>query len=530
MKTEWTDGDRLGALRGGVTAVGERAEVQVEAPGTGESLGSIPACTGADVEAAVESAAEARCEWAARPIEDRVAVVDRFHDLVLDRRKELLDLVQLETGKSRRDAVEEALDVCLNARYYANAAPSLLASDRRSGAAPLLTKAVVHRHPVGVVGLISPWNYPIALTVSEALPALLAGNAVVCKPAEETTHTALFARELLIEAGLPEDAFQVVSGEGERLGEPLIETVDFIGFTGSTAVGREVAALAGRHLTPSSLELGGKNPLLVLDDADPERAATGAVRACFANAGQLCISTERLYVHEDVYEEFRNAFVAATRSLSLGADVGFGADVGSLQSAAQLRKVRAHVEDAVKSGADVLTGGRAREDLGPYCYEPTVLTGVTPGMDAYAEETFGPVVAVYDVESVDEAVERANDSDYGLNASIWTENDERGERVAERIGCGTVNVNDGYVAAWGSIDAPMGGMEDSGLGRRHGQEGLLKYTESQTVATQRVAPIAPGPLPDGVWTAGMARVLRAWKRLSELTRPGRWRSLLGSNS
>jgi len=178
----------------------------------------------------------------------------------------------------------------------------------------------------------------------------------------------------------------------------------------------------------------------------------------------------------------------------------------------------------------VLTGGRAREDLGPYCYEPTVLTGVTPGMDAYAEETFGPVVAVYDVESVDEAVERANDSDYGLNASIWSENDERGERVAERIGCGTVNVNDGYVAAWGSIDAPMGGMEDSGLGRRHGQEGLLKYTESQTVATQRVAPIAPGPLPDGVWTAGMTRVLRAWKRLSELTRPGRWRSLLGSNS
>ena len=530
MNTEWADADRLAALREGITAVDERDEIPVEAPATGEQIGAIPACTDEDVAAATERAREAQDDWAERPIEERVAVIDRFHDLLLDRREDMLDLVQVETGKSRRDAVEEVMDVAVTARHYANRAPKLLASERRSGAIPLATKAVVHRQPVGVVGLISPWNYPIVLTVSDALPALLAGNAVVCKPAEETTHAALLARELLIEAGLPADLFQVVSGRGEALGEPLIGGVDFVGFTGSTAVGREVAALAGRNLVGSSLELGGKNPLLVLDDADPEAAATGAVRASFANAGQLCISTERLYVHESVYDAFVDEFVAATRDRSLGAEIGFGADVGSLQSQAQLDKVRSHVEDAVEKGADVLAGGRARPDLGPYCFEPTVLAGVTPEMDVHDEETFGPVVALYEVGSVDEAVERANDSEYGLNASVWTGDEARGERVAARIDCGTVNVNEGYAAAWASIDAPMGGMNDSGLGRRHGDEGLTKYTETQTVATQRFAPIGPGPLPDGVWAAGLAPVLRAWKRVSELRRPRTWTNLLGWRS
>ncbi|SNZ03219.1 succinate-semialdehyde dehydrogenase / glutarate-semialdehyde dehydrogenase [Natronoarchaeum philippinense] len=530
MNTEWTDPERLGALRDGVTATGEREDLPVEAPAIGETIGSIPSCTDADVAAAVERAREAQSAWADRSVEERVDIFDRFHDLFLDRRAEVLDLVQLETGKTRRDAVEEVMDVANNARHYGNVAPSLLTSERRSGGIPFATKAVVHRQPVGVVGLISPWNYPVVLTISDALPALLAGNAVVCKPAEETTYTALFVRELLIEAGLPADLFQIVSGPGERLGEPLIEAVDFVGFTGSTEVGREVAAQAGRNLLPSSLELGGKNPLVVLDDADPESAAEGAVRACFANAGQLCISTERLYVHEDVYDDFLDAFVAATRGLSLGAEIGYGADVGSMQSQAQLDKVQSHVEDAVEKGADVLAGGRARPDVGPYCYEPTVLTGVTPEMVAFDEETFGPAVAVYEVESVDEAVERANDSEYGLNASVWTGDPDRGERVAERIECGTVNVNEGYVAAWASVDAPMGGMGDSGIGRRHGDVGLTKYTEAQTVATQRVAPIAPGPLPDRVWASALVPVLRGWKRLSELRRARTWTDLLGWRS
>jgi len=530
MNTKWTDADRLAALREGITVVGDRDEIPVEAPATGEEIGTVPACTDEDVAEATERARAAQADWAERPVEERVAAIDQFHDLLLDRRADVLDLIQVETGKSRRDAVEEVMDVAVNARHYANRTPKLLESERRSGAIPLATKAVVHRQPVGVVGLISPWNYPVVLTVSDALPALLAGNAVVCKPAAETTHVALLARELLIEAGLPEDLFQIVSGSGERLGEPLIDRVDFVGFTGSTAVGREVAALAGRNLLPSSLELGGKNPLLVLDDADPAAAAEGAVRASFANAGQLCISTERLYVHEEIFDAFVDEFVAATRDLSLGAEIGFGADVGSLQSRAQLDKVRSHVEDAVEKGADVLAGGRARPDLGPYCFEPTVLTGVTPEMEAHDQETFGPVVSIYEVESVDEAVERANDSEYGLNASVWTGDDARGERVAARIDCGTVNVNEGYAAAWASVDAPMGGMGDSGIGRRHGDKGLTKYTETQTVATQRFAPIGPGPLPDGVWAAGLVRALRAWKRVSELGRTRTWTDLLGWRS
>ncbi|MGB9987142.1 succinic semialdehyde dehydrogenase [Salarchaeum japonicum] len=513
MDTVWANPSRLAALREGITRVDDRPTFPVEAPFTGERIADVPACTEADVAAAVEQAREAGAAWAARPVDERAAVLSEFHDLVLDRQDDLLDLMQLETGKTRRDAFEEVLDVASTARHYATHT-DLLASERRTGAFPGLTKAVVHHHPVGVVGLISPWNYPLTLAVSDALPALLAGNGVVLKPDESTTHTALLARDLLEDAGLPPGLLQVVSGDGADLGEPLISRVDHVGFTGSTAVGREVGALAGEHLTDVSLELGGKNPLLVLDDADPDEAAAGAVRASFANAGQLCISTERLYVHTDAYDDFVDAFVRETRNLALGAGFEYGPEMGSLQSDQQLEKVVAHVDDAVERGATVLAGGRTRPDLGPYFHEPTILEDVTSEMTLSSEETFGPVVALYEVDSVEEAVERANDSPYGLNASVWTSDTARGEHVAERIECGTVNVNEGYAAAWASIDAPMGGMKDSGVGRRHGDEGLLKYTESQTVATQRGARIDPGPLPQSLWASGLTLGLRALKRVA----------------
>jgi succinate-semialdehyde dehydrogenase/glutarate-semialdehyde dehydrogenase len=407
------------------------------------------------------------------------------------------------------------LDVANTARYYANEAASVLESEDRAGAIPGLASARVHHEPVGVVGAISPWNYPLTLAISDLLPALLAGNGAVLKPDESTPFTALWIAELLSACGLPEDLLAVVPGEGPALGPALIESVDFVQFTGSTAVGREVAERAGRELVPASMELGGKNPLLVLADADVEAAAEGAVTACFSNAGQLCISAERLYVHTDVYDGFLDAFVGATRDLDLGAGYGYGADVGSLLDADQLAKTRDHLDDAVEKGADVLTGGRERPDLGPYFHEPTVLTGVEAGMTLHREETFGPVAAVYEVGGVGEAVRRANDSPYGLNASVWTGSEERGEAVAERIDCGTVNVNDAYAAAWGAVDAPMGGMNDSGLGRRHGPEGLLKFTESKTVATNR-GPVLGGP-PGGVpgewWERGLVAYLRLRRKL-----------------
>ncbi|MFC4451597.1 succinic semialdehyde dehydrogenase [Halorussus aquaticus] len=506
--------DRFSRLATSVRTEADRPAIPVEAPYTGDRIGTVPACTPADVSASVERARAAQSAWADRDAAERAAIVRRFHDLVLDRRDELLDVTQLESGKSRIDAFEEVLDVATTARYYAYRAADYLEPSRRKGAVPLLTRTTVHRRPVGVVGVVSPWNYPLTLAVSDAIPALLAGNAVVCKPASETPYTALVLRDLLREAGLPDDAFQVVTGRGSEAGGAVVDGTDFVCFTGSTETGREVARRAGANLTDCSLELGGKNPMVFLGDADIDRAVEGAVRGCFTNAGQLCISFERLYVQREVYDEFLDRFVRRTRGLDLRPAYDYGPEVGSLVGPDQLETVERHVEDAVEKGADVLTGGRARPDLGPYFYEPTILTSVTDEMEAGCEETFGPVVAVRPFDTEAEAIRLANDSDYGLNASVWTEDGARGRDLARRIDCGTVNVNDAYAAAWASVDAPMGGMKDSGLGRRHGEAGFAKYTESQTVAHQRGAAIAP---PRGVprkWYATvMTLAFRAMARI-----------------
>ncbi|WP_420028722.1 succinic semialdehyde dehydrogenase [Halorussus caseinilyticus] len=511
---ERTTADALSRLAASVRTEDDRPEIPVEAPYSGSTIQTIPASTSADVLAAFERAREAQPAWADREASERAAVVRRFHDLALDRRAELLDVTQLESGKARIDAFEEVLDVATTARHYAHRAADYLAPSRRKGALPLLTKTTVNRRPVGVVGVVSPWNYPMTLSVSDAIPALLAGNAVVCKPASETPFTALALRDLLREAGTPDDVFQVVTGHGSEAGGAVVEEADYVCFTGSTETGREVARRAGANLTDCSLELGGKNPMVVLADADIETAVEGAIQGCFTNAGQLCISFERLYVASEVYDAFLDRFVRRTRALDLRPAYDYGPDVGSLVGPDQLETVERHVEDAVAKGADVLTGGRARPDIGPYFYEPTVLSGVTDEMAAGCEETFGPVVSVEPFDAESEAIRMANDSDYGLNASVWTEDGERGRDIARRIDCGTVNVNDAYAAAWASIDAPMGGMKDSGLGRRHGDEGFLKYTEAQTVAEQRGAPIgAPRGVPDSWYATGMALALRAMDRI-----------------
>lgn len=505
----------LAGLESGVTTVGRpESRFEIEAPFRGTKIGSLPACQPADVDGAFERARRAQRAWAERSVDERAEVFKRYHDLVLDRCEELLDIVQLESGKARRHAYEEVLDVAMTARHYAYRAEGYLESESREAALPGLTETEVHYHPVGVVGMISPWNYPLSLAVSDAIPALLAGNSVVIKPAEQTSYTALKAIELLREAGLPRDVFQVVTGYGPTIGEPLVANADYVCFTGSTATGRIVASQAGEHLVKCSLELGGKNPGIVCEDADVDRAVEGLIRGCFTNAGQLCISIERLYVHEDIYGRFVEAFVDAVNDLHLGVGYDFDVEVGSLISEAQLGKVTEHVEEAKAEGATVLAGGSARSDLGPYFYEPTVLADVDESMALCAEETFGPVVSVYKWRDEDDVVERANDSEYGLNASIWTEDLDRGRALAKRIETGTVNVNEAYAAAWASLDAPMGGMKKSGIGRRHGDEGIMKYTEPQTVAVQkRLGMTAPPGVPHWLYAKVMNRVLKAQRRI-----------------
>ena len=363
------------------------------------------------------------------------------------------------------------------------------------------------------MGIIAPWNYPLTLSISDAIPALAAGNGVVLKPDGQTPFIALRGVELLEDAGLPRGLMQVVTGSGAELGSHIIEGSDFMMFTGSTATGRKVAAQAGEQLIGASMELGGKNAMIVMADANLARAAEGAERALFSNAGQLCISIERLFVHESVADDFTRRLVERVRAMKLGTELDYSAAMGSLASQAQLDTVEAHVDDAVSKGAEVLAGGRARPDIGPYFYEPTLLTRVSDGMTLFRDETFGPVVAISRFSSEEEVVARANDSDYGLNFSLWTRDLSRGREIGSRLRAGTVNVNEGYIAAWASVDAPMGGMKASGLGRRHGASGITKYTEQQTVAIQRGMPIAPPPgMPHPLWAKAMTASLRLLRR------------------
>jgi succinate-semialdehyde dehydrogenase/glutarate-semialdehyde dehydrogenase len=499
------------AARAAVAAPAETTPV--EAPFTGAVLARVPEGRPADVAAACAAAREAQAAWARRPIEERARVFLRYHDLVLANAQELLDLIQLESGKARIHAYEEVLDVAIQARYYGHAAKRYLREQRKQGAIPLLTSTRVYHRPRGVIGIITPWNYPFTLAISDALPALAAGNGVVLKPDAQTPLTALRAADLLEEAGLPPGLLRVVTGRGSQLGEPLVDAVDYVMFTGSTATGRTVAAQCGARLKDCSMELGGKNALLVLPDAALWRAVPGALQGITSSSGQLCISSERLYVHDAVYDAFVPRLAERLEAVRLGSSLTFADDMGSLASADQLAKIAAHVDDAVGKGAEVLAGGRARPDLGPYFYEPTLLAGVTEDMELCRAETFGPVAAVYRCASVDEMVARANDSEYGLNASVWTRDVGAGRAIAARLQTGTVNLNEAYAATWASA-APMGGLKQSGLERRHGRHGILKYTDPQTVSVQRVLNIATPPLlSHGQYAAAMTRALRLLKHV-----------------
>ena len=485
------------------------------APATGEVLARAQASRPGDVVRAVELARAAQRGWAGVPLAARLRVVRRVHDLVLARREELTTLVQDVTGKARGDAFLEVVNAVQVARHHAVRGSAYLRPRRRAGAVPGLTGAVVRRVPVGVVGNIAAWNYPLVFVLSDAVPALLAGNAVVTKPDVRSLPLADAVTRLLRDAGLPDHLFAVLAGNDAATGEALVAACDHVLFTGSEAVGRQVASAAGRRLVGVTLELGGKNALYVAADADVERVAEAAVRDCFGGAGQTCTSTERLFVHEQVVERFTAAFLARVRALRLGFSHDFEHDMGSLVSPEHLEGVLEHVRDAVEQGARVLTGGRARPDLGPAFLEPTVLTDVPDTARCAREETFGPVVSLRTVRSDTEALALVNATETGLMASVWSRDVRRAQRLAAQVDAGTVLVNETYVTAWGSVAAPIGGTgASSGYGRRYGPEGIAEVTRAHVVLTQRTPVMsAVFDLPDATWTAGFATAARLMRVL-----------------
>jgi succinate-semialdehyde dehydrogenase / glutarate-semialdehyde dehydrogenase len=449
---------------------------------TGDVLVELPQSTPDDIEAAYAAAREAQREWAAWPLRKRLKVFKKAHTLLVDNAQTTADLIQAESGKNRRMAIEETCDPPMVISHYLKRAPKLLASTKRGGPVPVVSTSTEIRQPKGVVGIIAPWNFPFATGLSDAIPALMAGNGVVLKPDNKTALSPLYGVSLLEQAGLPKGLFQVVCGEGPAVGPTLIDNANYVMFTGSTATGRAIGERAGRNLIGCCLELGGKNPMVVMPDADVDEVVQGALFGVFGNTGQICMHIERIYLPDTHYEPFKEKFVAAAEGLRIEASYDFGPELGSLVSVDHRDRVASHVEDAVAKGATVVTGGKPRPDLGPAFYEPTVLEGVTQDMLAGSCETFGPVVALHRYSSIDEAVALANDTDYGLNASVWGTDLKAAEAVARRIESGNVNVNDSLAAAYASKGTPSGGVKQSGVGARHGDQGLLKYTDVQNLA------------------------------------------------
>jgi acyl-CoA reductase-like NAD-dependent aldehyde dehydrogenase len=461
-------------------------DIPVENPATGETIATVPDL---GPEAVAEMASRGRAaqpEWHAFGFDGRARVLLRAQKWVMDNADQVIATIVSETGKTYEDASLAEISYAGQAfGFWAREAERYLADEHVSSSQLLVKgkKLIVRYEPLGLIGVIGPWNYPLTNSFGDCIPALAAGNSVILKPSEITPLTSLLMAEALRECGLPENVLQIATGRGET-GAALIEHVDMIMFTGSTRTGRKVAEAAARRLIPASLELGGKDPMIVLADADLERAANFATYYSMQNAGQTCISIERAYVEAPVYDEFVAKVSEKVRALRVGKPEGFGTvEVGAITFPPQLQTIEDHVADAVDKGARVLTGGHALDTNGGRFYEPTVIVDVDHTMKCMTEETFGPTLPIMKVADADEAVRLANDSPYGLGSSVFTKNTSRGEQIARRIQAGAANVNDAMIN-YTALELPMG----SGLGTRHGAGGIRKYCSQQTiVVTPRLA-------------------------------------------
>ena len=447
-------------------------------PATGEVLRQLECADEAGVRAAVERAKSAQPAWEKLDLRRRIAILREFQAKLHAKKSEIAAAITREAGKPLAEAlVTEVLVVLDAARFLIDNAFPLLRDEPvpHGNLATKLKRGSLICEPHGVIGIIAPWNYPFSIPATETLAALVVGNSVVLKPSELTPLVALELASLLHESGVPRDVFQVAVGDGAAGAALVASGIDKLIFTGSVATGKRIAAAAAERLLPVVLELGGKDPMLVLDDANIDVASSAAVWGAFVNAGQACLSVERCYVHNSRYEEFIEACARKTRQLRVGDGSQPNTDVGPMIRERQLRIVELHVEEAKVCGARVLVGGKRLPELGESFYAPTVLADVTHDMRIMREETFGPVLPIMPFDNDVEAINLANDSDFGLAASIFTRDAKRGERIARRINAGTVMVND-VISCFAISEAPHGGVKASGLGRTHGRFGLEEMT------------------------------------------------------
>ncbi len=472
----------------GATASAAGDTFDVINPATGELITRAPKLTDADVAELARKGRAAQPAWEALGYDGRGDVIARFGAWMADHKEEVIATVVAESGKTYEDAQTSDWAYGVGAsKFWSKNAHKFLADEQIKSASPLIkgNKLVMRYAPFGLVGVIGPWNYPIVNSFGDAIPALMAGNAVILKPASATPTTSLLLKKALVECGMPADVMQVATGPG-AIGNAIVDAVDMIMFTGSTEVGQSVMRRAADTLTPVSLELGGKDPMIVLSDADVDRAANLAVFYSMFNGGQTCISIERVYVEAPIYDEFVTKVEAYAKELRMGKPDGPGStDVGAMTTPDQLDLVERHVEDAKAKGARVLVGGN--RGMGPgYFYEPTVLVDVDHSMDCMTEETFGPTLPIMKVADEDEAIRLANDSPFGLGGSVVSKDAEHGEAVARRVESGAVCVNNALMNYF-ALELPMGGWKTSGVGSRHGADGIRKFARKQSLLITKYA-------------------------------------------
>ena len=466
---------------------GAGAEIPVENPATGEVIAHVPDLSAQSVAELAVRGRAAQPGWQALGFDGRGRILSRMQKWLMDNHERVASTIISETGKTHEDANLAELTYTGGAMaFWIKNAEKFLADERvRVSTLALKSKALAVRYePVGLVGIVSPWNYPLTNGFGDCVPALMAGNSVILKPSEITPLTSLLVAEALTECGLADGVFQVATGRGAT-GAALVDEVDMIMFTGSTATGKKVMERAAQTLTPVSLELGGKDPMIVLADANLERAANAAVYYSMQNAGQTCISIERVYVEEPVYDAFVEKVVGKVRGLRQGPSTAPGSiEVGAMTFPKQMEIVQDHVDDALAKGARALTGGKRLDGPGDF-FEPTVLVDVDHSMKAMTQETFGPTLPIMRVADAEQAVTLANDSPYGLGAAIYTGDAKRGRQLARRLQAGAVCVNDALLNYF-AVEMPMGGWKASGLGTRHGAGGIRKYTKQQSLLVNRI--------------------------------------------